>query len=240
MVRRLIEGEAGKLGYDGNLGFIYSDLVEDIEKGRVDYVKIPISDGTFNMFGIDSSIMAILKIKSIGNQLDNIYTELPEDLVDLNGDYNRATLYTGRENPRQIIPKYSEDGYEVEGYEIKGILEDSRKIIYEEDLIERLKNSSSLNLVATKFRSTSKDYGEIEQTLSFEATQDSFKMHLFADPASNGIDLIGIDGMEGFISGLDLYVDSEAMIELRETPLNSGRRFLRRVAKPVTDYLYGF
>ena len=120
MVWRNIEGKAGKLGYNSNLGFIYPDLVEDINKGRVGYVKIPFYDGTFDMFNVDSSICAILEIKPLRSQLDNIYCRLPEDLVDLNGDYNRANLYIGKENTRQIIPKYPEDGSEVEEYEIKG------------------------------------------------------------------------------------------------------------------------
>lgn len=236
MVWRNIKGKTGKLGYSGNLGFSYSNLVKDIKKGRVDYVKIPIEDGTFNMSGVDSSIMAILKIKPTESQLDNIYSQLPEDLADLNGDYNRANLYVGRENPRQIIPKYFEDGYGVERYEIKGILEsdNSPDSVYKTELIDKLKeNSPFVRLIVTKFENLSKKEGGIEQTLSLGMDSNSLEIQVVSEPfVDNGIDLLGNDGMEGLINDLDLYVDLEAQMYLKETPLNSGRRFLRKVAEP--------
>ena len=235
MVWRNIKGKTGKLGYSGNLGFSYSNLVEDIKKRRVDYIKIPIDDGTFNMFDVDP-IVAILKIKPTESQLDNIYSQLPEDLADLNGDYNRANLYVGRENPRQIIPKYFEDGYKVERYEIKGILEsdNSPDIVYETELIDRLKKDSPfIRLNATTFENLSKKEGGIEQTLSLGMDSNSLEIQVVSEPfVDNGIDLLGNDGMEGLINDLDLYVDLEAQMYLKETPLNSGRRFLRKVAEP--------
>ncbi len=244
MVWRNVKDKAGKLGYGGNIGFIYSNLVEDIEKGMVDYVKIPINDGTFNMFGIGSDITAILKIKPTESQLDNIYSQLPEDLADLNGDYNGATLYIGREDVKQIIPKYSEDGYEVEEYEIKGILDsdNSSEFVYETELVERLKeNTPFMRLLATKYKTPSKKEGEIDQTFSLGMDSDLLEMRVIAKSfIDNGKNLLMNDGMDGYINELDLYVDSEAIMELRETPLNSGRRFLKRVTEPVIDYLYGF
>ncbi len=252
MVWRNIKGKAGKLGYGRNMGFIYSNLVEDIEEGRIDYVKIPLDGGTFNMFGIDSSIVAILEIKPLESQLDNLYLKLVEDLADLNGDYNSANLYIGGESPNQIVPKYSEDGYEVEGYELKRMLdlntaaefvyENSHEIVYESELVERLKEDNPfMRLLATKYKTPSKKEGEIDQTFSLGMDSDLLEMRVIAKSfIDNGKNLLMNDGMDGYINELDLYVDSEAIMELRETPLNSGRRFLKRVTEPVTDYLYGF
>ncbi|RLJ00888.1 MAG: hypothetical protein DRP06_00930 [Candidatus Aenigmatarchaeota archaeon] len=192
MVWRDIQGKTGKLGYSRNLGFIYLDLIEDINKRMVDSVKIPLGDGIFEMYNINPEIVAVLEIKPTEEQLDNLYSSLPEDLADLNGGYNTANLYLGEKNRMAVTPKFPEDRHETEEYEIKGILDDSQETVNEEELIGRLKHSPSLNLVATKFESTSKYYGEIEQSLFFEITPDSVRIHLSADPASKGIDLIGL------------------------------------------------
>jgi len=243
MVWRNIKGKAGKFGYTGNLSYNYSDLIEDIYRGRMDYAEIPLDNGNFNIFGVDSSIMAILKIEPIRNQLDNIYLHLLEDLVDLNGDYNRANLYLREESMRQVTPKYSKDGCGMEGYGIKGILKPDNlsEIVHKTELIERLNDSPFVRLIATKFENSSKKEGEIEQTLYLNIDSDLLEMRVIAKPfTDNGKNLLRNDGMERFINELDLQVDSETIMKLRETYLSSSRRYLKRVVDQVKDIFYRF